>query len=132
MNLALLCGVVSAQQQLPPPPPEPPKNEQAPPEEDESVEKPKEYAFNPLQAEKELKVGNFYFKKGSYKAAASRFREATHWNPGLAEPYYRLGEAEEKLRDMKSARAAYAKFVELAPEDKRAETAKKKMAVKKK
>jgi tetratricopeptide (TPR) repeat protein len=136
LNLALLCGAVLAdgaavaQQKLPPPPPakeQAPKNEQGPPEEDESIEKPKEYSFNPLQAEKELRIGNFYFKKGSYKAAANRFREATHWNPGLAEPYFRLGEAEDKLRDKKAAREAYAKFVELAPEDKRAEGAKKKL-----
>ena len=39
--------------------------EAEPPEEDEAS-KPKEYAFNPLQAEKEVTVGNYYFKKGSY------------------------------------------------------------------
>ena len=43
-----------------------------PPEEDENL-KTKEYSFNPLQAQKELNIGNFYFKKGSYKAAAGRF-----------------------------------------------------------
>ena len=35
-----------------------------PPEEDASIAT-KEYAFNPLQAKKEITTGNYYFKKGS-------------------------------------------------------------------
>jgi tetratricopeptide (TPR) repeat protein len=127
LQYALVCGVLCAQQQAPP------KQrsahaEQAPPEEDEAIKPPKEYSFNPLQAEKELRIGNYYFKKGSYKAAASRFRESAKWNESFAEAYLRLGDAEEKLRDKKTAREAYAKFVELAPDDKRAEALKKKLA----
>lgn len=98
-----------------------------PPEEDESLA-PKEYAFNPLQAENELKVGNFYFKKGSYRAAAMRFEEATRWNPNLAEAWLRLGEAREKLGDTKAARQAYEKFLALAPKHKRAAEIRKKIA----
>jgi tetratricopeptide (TPR) repeat protein len=100
---------------------------QEPPEEDEDL-KPKEYSFNPLQATKELKVGDFYFKKGSYKAAARRFREATRWDPTSAHAFLRLGEAEEKLHDQKSARKAYAKYLELAPDAKDAEQIRKKLA----
>src|ERR1700681_1625596 len=80
--------------------------EQEPPEEDESL-KPKEYTFNPLRAESDLKVGNFYFKKGNYKGAINRFREATRWNPNYAEAFLRLGEAEEKMKDTKAAHEAY-------------------------
>jgi tetratricopeptide (TPR) repeat protein len=104
-----------------------PAKEQAPPEEDESV-KVKEYSFNPLQAAKELQIGNYYFKKGSYRAAADRFREATKWNNGFPEAWLRLGEAEEKLRDRKAAREAYAKYLELDPEGKNAAEVRKKMA----
>jgi tetratricopeptide (TPR) repeat protein len=103
------------------------QQEQAPPEEDEAIARPKEYAFNPLQASKELQVGNFYFKKGSYRAAALRFREATNWNNGLAEAWLRLAEAEEKLENLKPAREAYEKYVELAPEEKRAKEIRKKL-----
>ncbi len=119
LSCALLCGVLWAQKK------EEPK-EQAPPEEDETLAVKQTYSFNPLQAEKELKIGDFYYKKGSYKAAASRFRSATRWNPSLAEAYFRLGEAEERLADKKAAREAYAKFIELAPHDKRAESVRKK------
>ena len=51
-----------------------PVQEQAPPEEDEALV-PKEYSFNPLQASKEMTAGNFYFKKGNYRAAAHRFED---------------------------------------------------------
>ena len=101
--------------------------EQEPPEEDDSL-KPKEYSFNPLEAERDLKVGNYYFKKGNYKAAASRFREATRWNPTFAEAFLRLGDSEEKLKNKPGAQEAYAKYLELAPDAKDAEGVKKKLA----
>ena len=97
-----------------------------PPEEDSSY-KPKEYAFNPLRSDQELKVGNFYFKKGDYKAAAHRFDEAGKWNPGSAEAFLRLGEAEEKLKDKSAAGEAYAKYLALAPDAKNAAAIRKKI-----
>ena len=101
--------------------------EQEPPEEDESLA-PKTYSFNPLEAEKDLKIGLYYFKKGNYKASASRFREATLWNPTFAEAFLRLGESQEKLKDKKAADEAYTKYLELAPGAKDAEAVKKKLA----
>ena len=121
----VVAGVTAAQAQdkkLPPPPPQ--QQEQAPPEEDESL-KPKEYVFNPLQATKELQIGNFYFKQGKYLPAARRFQEAAKWNPNFAEAYLRLGEAEEKLKDKAAAKRAYEKYIELAPDSKEAEHLKK-------
>ena len=100
---------------------------QAPPEEDDNL-KVKEYSFNPLQANKELLVGTEYFRKHSYKAAAGRFREATRWNPNLAEAWLRLGEAEEKRKNAKDAKEAYAKYLELQPEAKDAAEIHKKIA----
>jgi tetratricopeptide (TPR) repeat protein len=101
--------------------------EQEPPEEDESLKPKAEYTFNPLQAENELKIGNFYFKRGSYKAASKRFEEATRWNPTYAEAFLRLGESLEKLRDPKGSKAAYEKYLELAPEAKNADSIRKKI-----
>lgn len=101
--------------------------EQEPPEEDES-QKPKEYSFNPLEAEKDVRVGSYYYKRGNYKAAMSRFLEATKWNPSYAEAFLRLGESEEKLKDRKAAGVAYAKYLELAPDAKDADVIKKKLA----
>jgi tetratricopeptide (TPR) repeat protein len=103
------------------------QQDQEPPEEDESI-KPKTYSFNLLEAEKDLKVGLYYFKKGNYKASTSRFREATLWNPTYAEAFLRLGESEEKLKDKKAADEAYTKYLALAPDAKDAESVKKKLA----
>ena len=119
----VLAGALCAQE--PKKPPEP--KEQQPPEEDESIA-PKEYSFNPLEAEHDLQIGNYYFKKGNYKAALGRFREATLWNPTNAEAFLRLGNSEEKLRDKPAALQAYAKYLELAPDGKEAESVKKKLA----
>jgi tetratricopeptide (TPR) repeat protein len=102
------------------------QKESEPPEEDDAA-KPTEYAFNPLQAEHELKVGEFYLKKGSYAAAVARFTEATKWNPTMAEAFLRLGEAAEKFKDRKMAKDAYSKYVELAPDAKNTAEIKKKL-----
>lgn len=119
---SLLAAAVFAQQSK-----EPPPKVQEPEEEDEALIS-QEYSFNPLQAEKELKVGTFYFRKGSYKAAAGRYREALKWNPDYTEAWFRLGQAEEKLKNKSAAEEAYRKFIELAPDDKRAANLKKTLA----
>jgi predicted Zn-dependent protease len=97
-----------------------------PPEEDKSIAV-KEYAFNPIQALKEIRTGNYYFKKGAYRAAAGRFEEATKWNSGEPEAWLRLGEAEEKLKDHKAAHDAYAKYLELASDAKNADEIRKRL-----
>ena len=100
---------------------------QEPPEEDVSPNAVKEYTFNPLQAAKEIKVGNYYFKKGSHRAAVRRFEEALKWDPNSAEAYLRLGDAKTKLGDTAAARAAYQKYLELEPESKEAASIRKKI-----
>jgi len=100
--------------------------EEVPKEEDENLSA-KEYSFNPLQAEKEVRVGEYYFKKGSYRAAALRFREATKWNQGYGEAWLRLGETAEKQKDTKTAKEAYAKYLEVVPDAKDAAEIRKKL-----
>lgn len=100
--------------------------EQEPAEEDKSFAK-REYAFNPLQAVKEVKIGMFYLKKGSLRAAAGRFDEATKWNPTYAEAWLRLAETQERLKDEKAAHEAFAKYLELDPNSKQAPAIKKKL-----
>lgn len=116
----------SAQQpNLPPPPPNPAVQE--PPEEDLSPAEKQVYVLNPLQAAKELKIGQFYMKKRSFKAAARRFEEATRWDPNSSEAFFRLGEAQSKLGDQKAAEGAWKKYLELEPEGKQAQEVRKKL-----
>ncbi len=97
-----------------------------PPEEDEAL-KPREYTFNPLEAQRDLRTGEYYFKKGNFKAAANRFEEATLYDPNFADAFLHLGEAREKLEDKKGAKVAYAKYLELKPDSKLAAGVKKKL-----
>jgi len=121
----LITAPIWAQDQKPKTPPPPKQQEvQEPPEEDESF-KPKVYEFNPLKAQDDVNIGNEYFKKHNYRAAFSRYDEATKWNPGMAEAYLKLGEAAEKMKDKDAARKAYLKYIELAPTTKDAERLKK-------
>ena len=126
--LVAVFSVAGARAQDPPKPAKPPaqQEEQEPPEEDASL-KPREYEFNPLQAQKDLNVGIYYFHKGNFKAAAGRFREASKWDPNLSDAWFRLGEAEEKLKDKKAAKEAFEKYLAMAPDGKDAAIARKKL-----
>ena len=117
--LAAPLGAQRPRPQAPPPPREPDEVE---------AEAEPEYTFNPIQAQKEVKVGDFYLKKKSYRAAAGRYERATKWQPDLAEAYYKLGEVREKLDQFEEARAAFQKYLELSPPPRRAEEVKKKIA----
>jgi len=96
-------------------------------EEDAGVTVDREYVFNPLQAEKELRIGDYYTKKGSHKAAAGRYLEAVKWNPSLAEGWRKLAAAREKLNDFKAASEAWKKYLDLAPDAKDAKQIRKKI-----
>ena len=99
-----------------------------PPDEDaSSAAATEKVAFNPVQSKKFVGVGDFYFKKGDYKAAAQRYRDATRYNDANSEAWLKLGEAEEKRESPKTARAAYDKYLQLAPKAKNAAEIKKRL-----
>jgi tetratricopeptide (TPR) repeat protein len=100
--------------------------DQLPPEEDKANIQ-QQYSFNPVRSNKDVTVGEFYFKKGDFKAAAGRFREATKWNDGNAEAWLRLGDAEARMKDTKAAQEAWKKYLQLAPEAKNAAEVRKKL-----
>ena len=104
----------------------PPEESQLPPEEDKAKVQ-QQYSFNPLQSKKEVTVGEFYLKKGDFKAAAGRFREATKWNDGNADAWLRLGDAEDKMKDSKAAHEAWEKYLQLAPDAKNAAEVRRKL-----
>ncbi len=86
------------------------------------------YAFNPVQARNELKVGNHYFKKGSHKAAAGRYLEATRWDSNFGEAYWRLGLAREELGRSAEALEAYTNYLAVEPNGNRASQARARSA----
>jgi tetratricopeptide (TPR) repeat protein len=87
------------------------------------------YAFNPLKAEQEIKVGDFYWKRGSFQAAAGRYKEATLWNPSAAMAFLKLGDCYEKLKERDQAKEAFTKYLALEPNGKRAAELRKRIGI---
>ena len=127
LGLALAVGLGFAQGQLREREETPPQAEVPLVDEDEDLLPQTRYAFNPIQARKDLKIGNFYARKGNHRAAAGRYLEAAKWNPSYAEAYWRLGRSREKLKQPSDALEAYRRFLQLAPDDKRAKAVKGKI-----
>lgn len=122
----LAAQQASSDKKLQTPPPKP--EEQEPPEEDESL-KPKEYTLNPIEAQRNIAAGDYYYKfKKNYHAAANRYIEATRWNPTSAEAFFKLAECDEKMKDFAAAREAYTQYLGLSPDAKNAAEIKKKIA----
>lgn len=124
-----MLGYGQRAQDVPPPPPDKPAVQapvEEPPEEDPAA-LPKTYDFNPIEAEKEVKVGRYYLKKGSLKAALNRFEDASKYNPQFADAFLLLGETREKLKDKKGAKEAYEKYLALSPDAKNAGEVRKRM-----
>lgn len=124
----------SSQQQQSQPVPVPPNSSQTsqvpdeenPPEEDESIA-PEKFVLNPLESERNIRVGNYYWHRGKYRAALSRYERATKYNPSSPEAFFKLGEAEVKLKNKEAARLAFQRVVQIAPDSKLANEAKKKI-----
>jgi cytochrome c-type biogenesis protein CcmH/NrfG len=128
---------------VPPPSPKPPSSapqsnakqsgksqsdDELPPDEDAaSAAANEKVAFNPVQSKKFVTVGDFYFKKNDFKAATQRYRDATRYNDANADAWMKLGESEEKRGSPKNARAAYEKYLQLAPNAKNASEIKKRL-----
>jgi TolA-binding protein len=105
---------------------QPPPDESNPPEEDESLI-PEKLPFDPLAAERSIHVGDFYMHKGNARAALKRYEEASKYNPSSPDAFFKIGEAEEKLKDGDAASLAFQKVIHLAPKTKLAEEARKKI-----
>ncbi len=76
---------------------------------------PDQPTWDPLRAEKDVEVGQYYFKKGDLDAAIDRFQDAAAAKPGFAIPYRYLGEAQEKKGQKREAIKAYTRYLDLYP-----------------
>ena len=84
--------------------------------------------YNPHKADKDVEVGDFYFKRGNYRAAESRYAEALLYMSHHAAATYKLAEAQEKLAKTAEARSNYQKYLKILPKGEYAEEAKKALA----
>jgi tetratricopeptide (TPR) repeat protein len=76
---------------------------------------PDQPTWDPLRAEKDIEVGQYYMHKGDFDAAIDRFQDATAAKPGYAVPFRYLGEAQEKKGLKKPAIKSYQRYLDLYP-----------------
>src|SRR6201998_1856278 len=76
---------------------------------------PDQPSWDPLRAEKDIEVGQYYMKKGDVDAAIDRFQDATTAKPGYAIPFRFLAEAQEKKGLKKQAVKSYQRYLDLYP-----------------
>ncbi len=88
----------------------------------EQVEaEPEEIVPDPIQAKKHLEVGDFYFKKKNFKAAAERYRDAVLFAPRSSQPYAKLAQALEKMKEFLEAAEVCREFMEKNPDSEKAD-----------
>jgi tetratricopeptide (TPR) repeat protein len=73
------------------------------------------HPYNPHKADKNVEVGDFYFKRNNYRAAESRYAEALDYMPNHAVATFKLAEAQDKLGKTAPARANYEKYLKILP-----------------
>ncbi len=66
------------------------------------------------QAKEHVKVGDFYFKRKNFKAAADRYQEAIKYGPTWSQGYEKLSSAFEQLKDYEKAIDVCLQFLEIA------------------
>jgi tetratricopeptide (TPR) repeat protein len=109
-------------------PPAPQPKPPAKPNQDSATQSaPDQPTWDPLRAEKDLEVGQYYMKRGDYDAAMDRFNDAIEAKPGYAVPFKYLGEAQEKKGLKKRAIKSYQRYLDLVPHAEDAEKVRKKI-----
>ncbi|HZE27680.1 MAG TPA: hypothetical protein VE083_09845 [Terriglobales bacterium] len=72
--------------------------------------------WNPHKAEKDVEVGDFYFKRKNYRAALDRYREALYYKYNDAVATFRLAVCQEKLGNTSEARKGYEAYLKILPQ----------------
>jgi len=73
------------------------------------------HSWDPHKAQKDVEIGNFYFKHENYHAALSRYCEALSYKPDDAIATFRIAEALGKSGDLAGARAYYEAYLKILP-----------------
>lgn len=81
--------------------------------------------WNPHRAEKDVEVGDYYFKEGNYRGAEGRYRDALIYKPDDAIATYRLAEVMQKTDRPEEAREFYLAYLKILPHGPKAEEARK-------
>ncbi|HZU44750.1 MAG TPA: hypothetical protein VE994_18875 [Terriglobales bacterium] len=71
--------------------------------------------WNPHKADKDIEVGDFYYKRWNYPGAESRYREALHYQSNNAIATIRLAQTLEKEGKDDEALQYYAAYLKILP-----------------
>jgi tetratricopeptide (TPR) repeat protein len=131
-SVVLLAGVLSAQQaptqnepprsqssskdtkiDLSPPPGEAGRHPDSTSDDESGVSEFK--PWNPHKADKDVEVGDYYFKEKNYRAALSRYQEALEYKPRDARATFKIAQTQEKLGNIDDARANYEGYLKILP-----------------
>jgi len=84
-----------------------------------------QHEWNPLRAMKDVEVGDYYYGRGSYKAALSRYREALEFKPRDAVATFKLARTLEKTSELDEARLRYEEYLTILKDGPNAAEARK-------
>ena len=71
---------------------------------------------DPIEAQRHIRVGDFYFRRKNFEAAEERYREAVKYFPRRPDSYLKLIRALEKMEKFEAALAVCREFIEANPE----------------
>jgi tetratricopeptide (TPR) repeat protein len=83
------------------------------------------HVWDPHKAAKSIEVGDFYFKRKNYRAAAERYKDALRYKDNDATATFRLAQSLEKLGVLDDARSEYESYMKILPHGPEAEQAQK-------
>ena len=83
------------------------------------------HPWNPYRAMKDDEVGEFYFKRKSYRAALARYQDALLWKEKDAVANFRMAQCYEKLDQPDQAIPHYQEYLKILPEGPFAKEARK-------
>jgi len=86
------------------------------------------HPWDPHKAEKDIEVGDFYFKRQNYHAALDRYQEALYYKNNDAIATFKLATCQEKVGESDDARKSYEAYLKLLPEGPSAAEARKALA----
>jgi len=83
------------------------------------------HPWNPHKAAKDIEVGDFYFKRKNYRAAADRYREALVYKENDADSTFRLAMCLEKMGQAEEALKGYEGYLKILPHGPQSQEAQK-------
>jgi tetratricopeptide (TPR) repeat protein len=93
--------------------------------EDEPADVQEMHPWNPYRAMKDDEVGDYYFRRKSYKAALARYQDALIWKEKDAIANFRMAQCYEKLDQPDQAVPHYQEYLKILPEGPLAKEARK-------